>query len=131
MIAEYKVACGVAPPGLDHNPCVAIASTIAMQFIGSLLAARTCAAASSAETRFGFGSLTFVVRAGFVSVVGAAGAAPLAIAALASVASFFVSNGPYSWPPSFGTTQNLPLASFLTCRSLLVSAASVSAGAKG
>src|SRR6185369_2630599 len=37
------------------------------------------------------------------------------IASLASVASFFVTYGPCSWPPSLGTTQKRPLASFLIC----------------
>src|SRR5262245_35960098 len=87
-----------------------------MQFIGSLLAARTWAAASSAETFLGLGSFTFLVFAGAASVVVASGVAPLAIAALASVASSFVSYGPCSWPLSFATTQNRPLASFFTCR---------------
>src|SRR5262245_59118244 len=34
--------------------------------------------------------------------------------ALASSASFFVANGPCSAPPSLGTSQNRPLASFFT-----------------
>jgi len=61
----------------------------------------------------GFGSLTFLVLAGFVSV---AGEAPLASAALASVASFFVSYGPCSVPPTLATIQNRPLTSFLIWR---------------
>lgn len=49
MIAEYKVACGVAPLGDSHSPRVAIASMSAMQFIGSLLPARTWAADRQAD----------------------------------------------------------------------------------
>jgi RNA polymerase sigma factor (TIGR02999 family) len=40
------VASGVVPPGLVHNPCVAIASTIALQFMGSLDLPSTWTAAS-------------------------------------------------------------------------------------
>ena len=54
------MAWGVLPPGLVHNPFLAIASIITLQFSGSLLAARTCAAASSAPTFFVLGSLAFL-----------------------------------------------------------------------
>lgn len=40
-IEAYSVASGVLPPGLDQSFRLAIASTIALQFIGSLAAART------------------------------------------------------------------------------------------
>ena len=44
-ILEYKVACGVLPPGVVQYPLAAIASIISLQFIGSPFSTRTFAAA--------------------------------------------------------------------------------------
>ena len=53
IIAEYRVAAGVLPPGLVHKPFAAIASIICLALRSSFDAARTCAAASSALSFFG------------------------------------------------------------------------------
>ena len=61
------MACGVFPPGLVQSALADIASIISLAFSGSLLAARTCAAASMADNFFSFGALDFF--AGFFLVV--------------------------------------------------------------
>ena len=71
-MAEYKVAWGVLPPGLDQYPLAAITSTIAIVVIGSVVSSRTLTAASSwLRELFGtFGSasaLGFLVRVGLVA----------------------------------------------------------------
>src|SRR5262245_195064 len=65
-----------------------------------------------AETFFSFAGLAFLA----FFVFGSAAGAP----ALASSASFFDANGPRSSPPSLGTSQKRPLASFFTWTALLV-----------
>src|SRR5688500_74130 len=65
-MAEYKVACGVLPPGLVHKPFFSIASIISLQAIGSLASARTLAAAFKALSFLGLASLAgFVLAALF------------------------------------------------------------------
>ena len=44
-IEAYRVASGVLPPGLDQSPSAVMASTIALQFMGSPASARTWIAA--------------------------------------------------------------------------------------
>ena len=60
--------CGVLPPGLVHSALAAIVSIISLAFIGALAEAKTCAAASIADSFLSLGALVFFAVAFFVAL---------------------------------------------------------------
>ena len=69
-MAEYRVAAGVLPFGLDQYFLAAIASIIALVFIGSFDSASTWAAASRQESFIGVSAADFALA--FRVLIGAA-----------------------------------------------------------
>ena len=89
IMAEYRVAAGVLPPGLVQYPLAAICSNISFVVIAVPASASTRAAASRAETFFGFSALAAFALAAF-PLAGAALRASGALALLGSSGALVV-----------------------------------------